>query len=241
MSSTFDHIEDHLRNFIEKSIQLLPENNRLHTQLLQLARSLQNYLQQQIETEDAMPATITINFHPDNLALWRTHPAMLEYLRAAIHDLANDQRISAPVAPAIHLEIDPSLPLEIFTIRSDAPLSSAGETKAISSPHKPADNFKYEISIFYLINENNNIFPFWETAVNIGRSPQNDLVIDDPRVSRLHAQIRSIHDVHHIFDLNSRGGLYVNGKQVYQAVLKSGDVISLAGWLLRYLTNPPQN
>jgi len=54
-------------------------------------------------------------------------------------------------------------------------------------------------------------------------------VLSDPRVSRKHAQLRSSKGSYVIFDLNSTGGTYVNGKRITQQVLKPGDVISLAG------------
>lgn len=241
MSSPFDHIENHLNNFIEKSIQLLPDSNRMHTHLLRLTRSLQNLLQQQIETQGAIPAAITIFFNPINLSTWRSHPEVLEYLSAAIHDLASDQGIPAPLAPAIHLEVDPALPLDSFTIRQGAVSGRAGETKALSPTHKPARHIKSEQAELYLIHQENHPFPLLEAAINIGRGPHNNLVINDPRVSRLHAQIRTVDGVYTIFDLNSRGGVFVNGQPVTQAALKSGDTISLAGCKLRCLDNPPHN
>ena len=54
-------------------------------------------------------------------------------------------------------------------------------------------------------------------------------VLDDPRVSRKHIEIRVIRDHFVIFDLNSSGGTYVNGQRVNQGILYPGDLISLAG------------
>jgi pSer/pThr/pTyr-binding forkhead associated (FHA) protein len=66
-------------------------------------------------------------------------------------------------------------------------------------------------------------------VINIGRRLDNHVVIDDPRISRNHAQIREIKGRFVIFDLNSTGGTYVNGDRINQSVLYPGDVISLAG------------
>jgi pSer/pThr/pTyr-binding forkhead associated (FHA) protein len=57
----------------------------------------------------------------------------------------------------------------------------------------------------------------------------NHIVLDDPRVSRNHAQLRIIKDQFTLFDLNSSGGTFVNGQRTNQSVLHPGDVISLAG------------
>ena len=84
------------------------------------------------------------------------------------------------------------------------------------------------------------VIPLNQVIVNIGRRIENTLVVDDPRVSRTHAQLRAINGRYIIFDLNSTGGTLVNGKRVNQCVLYPGDVISLAGAELIYgQKNPP--
>jgi pSer/pThr/pTyr-binding forkhead associated (FHA) protein len=71
--------------------------------------------------------------------------------------------------------------------------------------------------------------PLDQAHVTIGRSHENVIVIDDPRVSRYHAEIRVIRGGFVLFDLNSSGGTYINGQRTQQAILYSGDMISLAG------------
>jgi pSer/pThr/pTyr-binding forkhead associated (FHA) protein len=68
----------------------------------------------------------------------------------------------------------------------------------------------------------------------------NQLVIDDPRVSRSHAQLRAIKGRYILFDLNSTGGTFVNGQRTNQSILYPGDVISLSGVPLIFgQDNPP--
>jgi pSer/pThr/pTyr-binding forkhead associated (FHA) protein len=64
----------------------------------------------------------------------------------------------------------------------------------------------------------------------MGRRLNNHLVIDDLRVSRLHAQIRVIQNQYYLFDLNSTGGTFVNDERISRALLYPGDKISLAGY-----------
>jgi pSer/pThr/pTyr-binding forkhead associated (FHA) protein len=71
-------------------------------------------------------------------------------------------------------------------------------------------------------------------VINIGRRPDNQLVVDDPRVSRVHSQLRAIKGRFVIFDLDSTGGTYVNSQRINQYTLYPGDVISLAGYPLVY-------
>jgi hypothetical protein len=81
----------------------------------------------------------------------------------------------------------------------------------------------------FLIVEGVKVYPLKEAVVNIGRRLENSLVIDDPRISRNHAQLRAINGRYVLFDLNSTGGSFVNGQRTSQTVLYPGDVISLAG------------
>jgi pSer/pThr/pTyr-binding forkhead associated (FHA) protein len=81
----------------------------------------------------------------------------------------------------------------------------------------------------FLIVDGVRIFPLESAMINIGRREDNQLVIDDPRVSRLHAQLRLVRGQFVIFDLDSTGGTFVNGQRIRQQALRAGDVISLAG------------
>ena len=63
----------------------------------------------------------------------------------------------------------------------------------------------------------------------LGRDPQNDLVLDDRRVSRKHAEIRLRLGRYTLYDLQSTNGTYVNGRRVAEKVLDDGDKISLGG------------
>ena len=57
----------------------------------------------------------------------------------------------------------------------------------------------------------------------VGRKPEKDLVIPDPRVSRDHAQIELVGTEYWIADQNSRHGTFVNGEKVERQKLKRND------------------
>jgi hypothetical protein len=61
----------------------------------------------------------------------------------------------------------------------------------------------------------------------IGRSRDCDLVIDDPNISRRHAELRGDGDGWRIVDLGSTNGIKVNRRRVDEAVLRTGDRITL--------------
>ena len=64
---------------------------------------------------------------------------------------------------------------------------------------------------------------FW-----IGRDEDNQLNLEGASVSRRHAKIRPQTDGYVIYDLNSKGGTFINGKLVQSHILKTGDEIGIA-------------
>jgi ABC transport system ATP-binding/permease protein len=64
----------------------------------------------------------------------------------------------------------------------------------------------------------------------VGRTPDNDLPIDHPLVSRRHARIERAGALWSVTDLGSTNGTYVNGLRVTSTVgLTVGDIIDLGG------------
>jgi pSer/pThr/pTyr-binding forkhead associated (FHA) protein len=86
---------------------------------------------------------------------------------------------------------------------------------------------------------NSQVFPLDQEVINIGRSLENHLVIDDPSVSRAHAQLIAIKNHFMVFDQNSTGGTFVNGKRISRTVLNSGDIVSLAAVSMLYVEDSP--
>lgn len=68
-----------------------------------------------------------------------------------------------------------------------------------------------------------------KTEMTIGRMHDNEIVLDDPRVSRYHAKICLMKDHFVLLDLKSSGGTFINGQRIEQGILYPGDAISLGG------------
>ncbi|MEA2573326.1 MAG: hypothetical protein QOH93_624 [Chloroflexia bacterium] len=73
-------------------------------------------------------------------------------------------------------------------------------------------------------------FAITKTLLTVGRGLDNDLVIDDARVSRHHAQVVYRHGHHLLRDLRSTNGTFVNNQPVEAVVLAPGDMISFGGF-----------
>ncbi len=75
-------------------------------------------------------------------------------------------------------------------------------------------------------------------ATVLGRSRQCDVVINDPNVSRRHAEVRREGDDYVLVDLDSTNGLTVNGREVKRAALADGDQVQLGTTGLRFERQP---
>jgi predicted component of type VI protein secretion system len=63
--------------------------------------------------------------------------------------------------------------------------------------------------------------------LTLGRSPENDISVDDPEMSRRHAVFKRSREGCTVQDLGTSNGTAVNGQAVEQALLKHGDVVQI--------------
>jgi pSer/pThr/pTyr-binding forkhead associated (FHA) protein len=64
-------------------------------------------------------------------------------------------------------------------------------------------------------------------SARIGRAADNEVVLDDPRSSRVHAIVSQSGSDWIVTDMDSRNGTRLNGKPVHEAVLRGGDRIEI--------------
>lgn len=80
--------------------------------------------------------------------------------------------------------------------------------------------------------------PLKDAVLTIGRSPNNGLFINHATVSRHHAEIRSLGQKHHVVDLGSTSGTFVNGERLVPRMprlLQADDVLQVGSFLLTYM------
>jgi len=75
--------------------------------------------------------------------------------------------------------------------------------------------------------------------LRIGRSPESDVYIDNPGLSRFHATLRRDGGVWTVEDLHSAGGTYVNGQRIKQWHLGDGDRIGIGKFTIVFRSLEP--
>jgi|DewCreStandDraft_4_1066084.scaffolds.fasta_scaffold00003_600 hypothetical protein len=161
----------------------------------------------------------------------RKEQRLLKELEDELERLAREAGLTFAAPPVIKIVEDEEIPYHQISIsgyfsQENTATHGISEQEATNSLEIPQNAF--------LIVNGVHIFPLDKAIINIGRHPDNHLVLDDPRVSRQHAQLRAVRGQYMLFDLGSAGGTMVNNQRVRQAILSSGDVISLAGIPLVY-------
>ena len=105
------------------------------------------------------------------------------------------------------------------------------ETIPLDSSSNSAEEPLYILSLL----NNELMSSSWKLVVkgyNIGRSSDNNIILDDITVSRKHALISVTNQNIKIIDNNSTNGIYINNEIKNDCELKSGDKIQIGKYLL---------
>lgn len=241
MKSKLEQLEHRLKNIIEASAALFGRNNRQEQLARQLAAALYEQLPARLSERSVAPDQFTIYLHPENLSAWQ-QPQWIDWLEQVINEALQDAGFQAMLRPSIQLAsaMDLSIDqLRVIAVHSSDSLGSTAAmpvTSELSPASLPADSMPANA---YLIVQGMQTVAIHRPIFNIGRRSDNDLVLDDPRVSRTHLQIRAIRGHFVLFDLNSTGGTLVNGNPISEHLLSAGDVIVVGGVALIYGEDAP--
>ena len=69
----------------------------------------------------------------------------------------------------------------------------------------------------------------------IGRKSDNDISLDDPGISKIHATILTVGNDQVLEDAGSTNGLMVNGEKVAKRILHNNDVVKIGCYNLKYI------
>ena len=238
MAIQLGDVEKRLRSLIEINLtKYLPGPTYQDRIAQRLTETLQSSLAAQRRGgADKNISDFALVIHPSTLDQWNKEPLLMDGLVKIFRLMAGEVGIQTESPLKLTIVTDPTVDIDDLQIRT-LKSTTIEETKDIADdssdatpPSRPA----------FLIVAGTKVFSIQTSVTNIGRRLDNHLVVNDPRVSRYHAQIRCSRGRFIIFDLNSTGGTYVNGQRTNQSVLYPGDVISLAGLPIIFgQDNPP--
>jgi hypothetical protein len=225
-------LESRLRSLIEVHlISVLPGQKPEDLIIQKLTTALHSNLIVQKDGSLVAPNVYTLLVHPDSASHWK-EPQLFETLIEVLKTTGRDAGFQFDLPPTITISEDPKIKPGDFNIIASLRVKPLEETKDMKTDSENQNSDGESSAIpenAFLIVEGVKVYPLKQAVINIGRRLDNLVVVDDPRVSRNHAQLRAIKGRYVVFDLNSTGGTFVNGQRANQSVLYPGDVISLAG------------
>lgn len=80
-------------------------------------------------------------------------------------------------------------------------------------------------------------FTLLQALYNIGREESSDIVLEDPKVSRSHCQIRQDGSNWLLVDKKSQNGIFINGRKMTERILCEGDIVRIGTYELIYINN----
>lgn len=117
--------------------------------------------------------------------------------------------------------------------------SPTGELeKPVALPGTAADSGALVRELVRQDDGGNLIYPIGHRTT-IGRTPDNDVQIDAPNVSRHHAVLLVSSENCYIEDLNSTNGVLVNGSLVARQRLQDGDIVIIGKTQFRFTQRQP--
>lgn len=227
MKGQLSKIEQRMEDLVEGTLARL-FRGRLQPRdiALQLARALED------SAAAGAPALhYALRLNPEDAqALLSEQPRLPEILAQELVAAAREGNITLPRQPEIVILADPALkPRSVSVVVESAPIQQTAAYKPVTGPLPPESAAGAAPPNAFLIIRGEKTIPLNQPILSLGRRLDNHIVLDDPRVSRAHAQLRLRFGRYVLYDLGSTGGTFVNGQRVQECVLRPGDVISLAG------------
>ena len=242
MKLKLEQLESRLQALIEvRLVSVLPGFQVEDMVVQKLASAMKSNLVEDVDGKKLVPNVFTLIISPNSVERWQ-QPKLLEAMINSLKIVGEEAGLKFSAPPTISIVQNSQQQESLVDVVASHQLEATADTRGMT-PLTEASKKETKESLpqnAFLIVDGVKVFPLLETVINIGRRLDNQLVIDDPRVSRNHAQLRAIKGRYVIFDLNSTGGTFVNGQRTSQSVLYPGDVISLSGVPLVFgQDNPP--
>jgi FHA domain-containing protein len=190
-----------------------------------------------------VPNHYDLHLNPADFAGFESYKGSLEDdLAHRVLNRARHERYSLVARPRVRIVSDPGVPRRDVRVaanvvdeegrraREDEPLPASSDTMVFARQgHEVAPPDSAQRAYLLVVSEGAPPvqFDLGGPLISIGRASDNDVILDDPLVSRHHCQLKLQHGAYGLADLGSRNGSWVNGQQVSEVALGPGDRIRI--------------
>lgn len=235
--------EANLERLIEGAFaHMFSKSVRAQDIALQLARAMEMGAESAHNSDPRLlaPDHYIIYMNPDaRRRLLQRQPALAQILSQHMVELATDAGYLLSSVPEIELVADDKLGSGVVVVHPAHTNRPEHATAVMERIELPASDTEELPRNAQLILNGEQTIPLREPVVNLGRSRENHVVLDDPFVSRHHGQLRLRFGRYTLFDVQSQAGTYVNDVRIREHTLQTGDVIRMGKMQLVYLEDDP--
>lgn len=231
--SALSRFEQLMENMVEGSVARL---FRSRLEPAEIAKRLERAMesQQTISVRRIIVPNIYRTFlNPDDFAVIQRFRGEIEREMATyLRELADERGFSMLEHPRVELAGDPAVARRGIQVVAE---TSSGQPDASSTQvmsgtqHFKAPSKGGGAMLLLDTPQGAHTIPLESTLLTVGRGLNNDVILEDTRVSRHHAELRYKTRRFWVSDLGSTNGTFVNGERVTEQALRSGDTISLGG------------
>ncbi len=236
-------LEAQLERLVEGTFsQLFGKKIRAQDIAMQLARAMEDGAENQNNGDMRMMApdhyTIYLHSHMRTQLIGR-QPFLSQRLSEHIVELASNAGYRLVNLPTVDILENDELSVNMVTVRARHIQKKHSTTAVMQRVEIPVSQDTPQNP--QLLLHGQIAVPLTREVINVGRSRDNHIVIDDPSVSRHHLQLRLRFGRYMLFDTQSHGGTTVNDVPVKEHMLQNGDVICVGSTRLVYMEDHTLN
>ncbi|MEN9937089.1 MAG: hypothetical protein RLZZ387_3668 [Chloroflexota bacterium] len=236
--SALSRFESLMENMVEGSVARL---FRSPVQPAEIAKRLERAMEthQTISVKRIIVPNVYRAFlNPQDMTAFAPIRAEVEREMATyLADLAQERGFSMLEHPRVELASDAGVPRRSIQVVAETQAATGGDANSQTQVIQPAQSQAAPTARARLLLSSRggtHVIPLESTLLTVGRGLNNDIILEDTRVSRHHAQLRYRARRFWVTDTGSTNGTFVNGEQVTERALRDGDIISLGGLELMF-------
>ncbi len=210
-----------------------------HDIAVKIARSMTTHLHTAIgdDPRPVAPNRYRIFINPQVQAhLGQIRPNLPDLLSQHITELATKSGYRLLQAPKVLFVAHPPLDTDDLIVEATHDVPDEGGTAAMQPVSLP--QAAPPMACYLIVGERH--IPLKDGVINLGRSDDNHIIIDDPFVSRHHVQLRLRFGAYTLFDAQSTTGTFVNEVVLREHRLQSGDVIRIGNTRMIFMVDHAQ-